>query len=125
MLSNRTSKSFFHSFLFAHTTKKVNFQHEEIKIELEVTKSHLQIVLSFFSLCSHNKQGGFPAHRNEESPEDVTKSHLQIFLSVFVHTTTTTTTATTKRYGLPFQQRQGEKKIFSSQDGLPNQQSRC
>jgi hypothetical protein len=37
------------------------------------------------------------------------KSHLQIFLSVFVHTTTTTTT-TTKRYGLPFQQRQGEKK---------------
>jgi hypothetical protein len=32
---------------------------------------------------------------------------------------------TTKRYGLPFQQRQGGKKIFSSQDGLPNQQSRC
>jgi hypothetical protein len=89
MLSNRTCKSFFHSFLFAHTKKKVNFQHEEIKIELEVTKSHLQSFFQSYSLFARPTKGGLPAKGNEDRarmlPNRTSKSFFHSFL--FAHTT--------------------------------------
>jgi hypothetical protein len=82
MLPNRTSKSFFQSlFLCSHKKKVETSSARKSRWRSYVIKSHLQIILSFFSLCSYKKKGELPARGNQDRARSY-QIALAIFLSV-------------------------------------------